>query len=183
MGRAAPQTGVQTHRRSDRGCLSGLRPAASGTLTFAAGETTQTIDVTVTGDAIDEPDETFTVTLRDPVNATLDTASKLGNGSDTNFMAVFALLPSSMHDKTPPHISGNQLWYALLQPQGTQIVKIELRPSATDEELISVWTRCGLVFYLNGNGEVKEKARADNSRCPPNTHLRKITLMPHNSEK
>ncbi len=49
--------------------------AASGTLTFAAGETTQTIDVAVTGDALDEADETFTVTLRDPVNARLTTAT------------------------------------------------------------------------------------------------------------
>ena len=37
-----------------------------GTLTFAASETSQTIDVTVTGDALDEPDETVRIWLNHP---------------------------------------------------------------------------------------------------------------------
>lgn len=37
--------------------------AAAGTLSFAAGETTKTIDVTINGDAVDEPNETFFVNL------------------------------------------------------------------------------------------------------------------------
>ena len=45
--------------------------AGNGTLTFSPGETSKTFDVAVTGDTIDEPDETFTVTLSDPSNATL----------------------------------------------------------------------------------------------------------------
>jgi len=36
---------------------------ASGTLTFAEGETTKTIEVTVNGDTDIEDDETFTVNL------------------------------------------------------------------------------------------------------------------------
>ncbi len=43
--------------------------ARSGTLTFAPGETTKTVDVPVTQDLLDEADETFTVELSDPVNA------------------------------------------------------------------------------------------------------------------
>ncbi len=43
----------------------------AGTLTFAPGETTKTITVTVAGDAVHENDETFTVDLSNPVNATL----------------------------------------------------------------------------------------------------------------
>ena len=39
---------------------------AGGTLTFAASETSQTIDVTVTGDALDEPDETVRISLNHP---------------------------------------------------------------------------------------------------------------------
>ena len=38
--------------------------ASSGTLTFAAGEVTKTISVSVAGDTVDEPDETFAVNLR-----------------------------------------------------------------------------------------------------------------------
>jgi predicted extracellular nuclease len=45
--------------------------AASGALTFAAGgPATQTINVTVHGDATVEPNETFSVTLATPVNTT-----------------------------------------------------------------------------------------------------------------
>src|SRR5207247_960173 len=43
--------------------------AASGTLTFNPGETTQTISVTVLGDRLDEKDETFYVRLSNPTGA------------------------------------------------------------------------------------------------------------------
>ncbi|TWT49574.1 Calx-beta domain protein [Rubripirellula amarantea] len=48
----------------------------SGTITFAAGETTQTITVNVTGDTTIEPDETFTVTLTNPPSDTDLTTSE-----------------------------------------------------------------------------------------------------------
>ena len=44
---------------------------ATGTLVIPAGATTGMIDVTVNGDALAEPDETFTVTLSAPVDATI----------------------------------------------------------------------------------------------------------------
>ncbi len=54
----------------------------AGTLTFAPGTTSQTIAVTVTGDATDEANETVVVTLSAPVNATL--AAAAGTGTVTN---------------------------------------------------------------------------------------------------
>ncbi len=45
--------------------------AASGTLTFAPGVLSQPIDITINGDTLDEPNETFVVNLSSPVNATL----------------------------------------------------------------------------------------------------------------
>lgn len=45
-----------------------------GTLTFAPGETTRPLPVTITGDDLVEPDETFTVHLSSAVNATIDDA-------------------------------------------------------------------------------------------------------------
>jgi Ca2+-binding RTX toxin-like protein len=45
--------------------------AATGVVTFAPGETTKTIAVTVIGDTVVEPDETFRVLLRSVVGATL----------------------------------------------------------------------------------------------------------------
>lgn len=43
----------------------------TGTLTFAPGETSKSFTVIVTGDTIQEPDETVTVHLHNPTNATL----------------------------------------------------------------------------------------------------------------
>ena len=53
-----------------------------GTLTFAAGTTSQTFNVSVTGDTTDEANETVVVTLSSPTNATISTAN--GTGMITN---------------------------------------------------------------------------------------------------
>jgi hypothetical protein len=52
--------------------------ANSGVVTFAPGQTTRTITVSVTGDTTVEPDETFFVNLTAPVNATIATAQGTG---------------------------------------------------------------------------------------------------------
>jgi hypothetical protein len=52
--------------------------AASGTATFAAGQASRTVAVTVVGDVAAEADETFTVRLSDPVHLRLVDASGLG---------------------------------------------------------------------------------------------------------
>src|SRR5438552_650432 len=48
--------------------------AASGTLTFAPGESSQTINVLINGDTINEPDEMAFVNLSSPSNATIGKA-------------------------------------------------------------------------------------------------------------
>ena len=48
---------------------------ASGVVTFAPGETTRSVTVTVIGDSLDEADETFSLEFADPVNATLPAGS------------------------------------------------------------------------------------------------------------
>ena len=57
---------------SNGSAIAGLDyTAASGRVTFAPGVTTQTINLSITGDLIDETDETFDVTLATPANATI----------------------------------------------------------------------------------------------------------------
>ena len=52
--------------------------STSGTLTFDPRETTKTITVRVRGDSTYEPNETFTVTLSNPTNATIADGSAIG---------------------------------------------------------------------------------------------------------
>ena len=56
--------------------------ATSGTLTFAPGETSRTVAIIVNSDATAEAKETFTVTLSNPLGATLTDASGAGSITD-----------------------------------------------------------------------------------------------------
>jgi len=77
----------------------------SGTVSFAPGEITKTIFVEVAGDTVVEPDETFTVTLFNPVNASIGNATVIGviRNDDTN-LSIFpesADKPQSSSGVTP----------------------------------------------------------------------------------
>ncbi|HEV8139182.1 MAG TPA: Calx-beta domain-containing protein, partial [Pyrinomonadaceae bacterium] len=56
----------------------------SGTLTFTPGQTVKTIDVPICGDTRDEPDETLTVTLDTPSNATIAAGQGTSDGTITD---------------------------------------------------------------------------------------------------
>ena len=73
--------------------------AASGTLTFVAGDTAETISVTLTDDSSSEGDETFQVTLSSPRNATLADATATGTIADDDEVPtalVLSLDPDSV---------------------------------------------------------------------------------------
>lgn len=90
--------------------------ASSNTLTFTPGDTSETITVNITNDGMDEPDETFTVTLSSPTNATIaaaqgtatitdndaapafsisDVSFSEGNSGDTNFVFTVSVVGTS----------------------------------------------------------------------------------------
>lgn len=72
-------TTVQYSTANDTGLISdGDYQAASGTLSFAPGETSKTFTVLANGDAKNELDETFFVNLSNPTGATLGDAQGLG---------------------------------------------------------------------------------------------------------
>ncbi|MFM5960024.1 MAG: Calx-beta domain-containing protein, partial [Dolichospermum sp.] len=70
-------TGSGTSAANATDFVGGVLP--SGTVIFAAGETSKVITVDVQGDTTVEPNEDFTVTLSNPTNgATITTATAIG---------------------------------------------------------------------------------------------------------
>ncbi|HEX8151439.1 MAG TPA: Calx-beta domain-containing protein [Pyrinomonadaceae bacterium] len=61
---------------------SDFTPVPAVTLTFSPGERTKTVGVTVLGDTLDEPDETFNVGLSSPTNATISDGTGVGTIKD-----------------------------------------------------------------------------------------------------
>ena len=69
--------------------------AASGTVTFTPGQTSQPVSITVNGDTLEEPNETFFVNLTNPTNATISDNQGVGliNNND-----ILATLPSGFNE-------------------------------------------------------------------------------------
>ena len=84
LSAASSQTVTVNYATADGSAKVATRDyaAVSGTLTFAPGQTTQTIAVPVIGDKRKEKDETFFVNLSGPSNATI--ADGQGRGTITN---------------------------------------------------------------------------------------------------
>ena len=73
---------------------------ASGKLTFAIGETTKTINVEVLDDDLNETDETFTVSLNRPNNATYGRSTGTGTIEDDDEGTVVTIHPMSTYGGT-----------------------------------------------------------------------------------
>ena len=65
--------------------------ADSGTVDFAAGVTAGTIEVDINDDAIDEPNETFTVTLSSPSFLTIGTGVATGTITDNDATPIISI--------------------------------------------------------------------------------------------
>ena len=83
----------------------------SGQLTFAAGQTKQTLEVTIVDDAVDEAEEeTFTVTLSNAVNVDLGVASATGTITDNDLPDVtvsFGAAAYSVAEGSSGHSEGH----------------------------------------------------------------------------
>ena len=80
---ASGETVTVDYATADGTALAGSDyTAASGTLTFAAGDTSKTIDVLVTDDSLGEGDEDFTVTLSSAANAGMSNGEATGTITD-----------------------------------------------------------------------------------------------------
>jgi hypothetical protein len=84
--------------------------ATSGTLTFNPGDLAKPVSVTINGDQTFEPDETFTVNLTNPVNATVSKAQ--GTGTIQN------------DDAQGGNISFSQSSYSVNENAGSLIITV-----------------------------------------------------------
>lgn len=76
---SSSQTVSVTYATADGTATAGSDYQATGaTLTYTAGQTSKTINVTVSGDPVGEPDENFFVNLTNPTNASIADGQGLG---------------------------------------------------------------------------------------------------------
>ena len=76
----------------------------TGTLTFAANQTTKTISVPLLNDNLNEPEETFILTLSNPINATLSNSQAVTTISDTLTANITTTLSAQVENLT---LTGN----------------------------------------------------------------------------
>ncbi len=85
LSNASGQTVSVAYATADGSAVAGADyTSASGTLEFTPGQLTRTIIVPVTGDLLDEIDESFTVTLTNPTNASITDGIGLGTIADND---------------------------------------------------------------------------------------------------
>ncbi len=116
---------------------------ASGTVTIAAGRSSATLNVAITGDTVVEPDETFFVNLSSPVNAVIGDAQAVGtitnDDSAPSSVPVFNSLPGAgavaYLDMDGQVVSGTQ-WAG-----GATITARGIVGTLTNEQMLEVCRR------------------------------------------
>ncbi len=103
--------------------------AASGTVTFGANETSKTVSVATTDDSVDEENETFTLTLSNPANATLGDANATGTIVDDDESPP---LTASFEDMPASHDGENAFTFGLTFSEHFPISYKTLRDHAFD---------------------------------------------------
>ena len=103
--------------------------AASGTMTFAANERSRTVSVATTDDTDDEGNETFTLTLSSPANATLGDGTATGTilDNDDNVVALTAAF-----DSVPASHTGEPFTFKLTFSEEFPLSYKTLRDEAFD---------------------------------------------------
>jgi ELWxxDGT repeat protein len=119
--------------------------AASGTLTFAAGETVKTIDVRVRGDVLPENNETFFVTLRNTNGAGLIKAEGAGIIDDDDQTADLGIVPQFESNSTTLN---NFVKVSNAGPRAA--TDVTLRMTATPSYSTQRCTACPIPQIANG---------------------------------
>jgi uncharacterized repeat protein (TIGR01451 family)/CSLREA domain-containing protein len=102
----------------------------SGTITFNPLVTSQPLAVQVIGDVLDEANETFTVTLTNPANATLGTATGTGTIVDDDGAATLTISDVSLAEGNAG--TTNFIFNVTLAPSSGQIVTVDYATAPID---------------------------------------------------
>lgn len=118
--------------------------SASGTLTFAAGETLQSVSITLTDDTIDENDEDFIFTLSNAVEATILTGTAIATIVDDELPAA------------APRISISDL--TLIEESGAAVLSVSLDVITTETVTVDFLTAGGTAIagedFLHQSGTI-----------------------------
>ena len=139
--------------------------AASGTLTFRAGDTSKTISVSTTDDSRDESNETFTVQLSGAAGATISDASATGTINDNdNTVPSLSIADASATE-------GQTLSFAVtLSPAATSTVTVSYRTSNGTASSSSDYTSASgtLTFRAGDTSKTISVRTTDDSRDESN---------------
>ena len=182
LSAASGRTVSVTASTSDGSALAGSDyTAASASLTFAPGVTSQPFVVAVSGDAAEEGDESFTVTLGAPANASLDVLSASG----------------TILDDDAPAAQQGALQFALANAtvaEGTTATVLVRRSGGSDGAVSVAWTTAdgsasapadyaagsGVLAWADGDGADKSftVALADDAVVEGNETLQLLLSAP-----
>ncbi|MFN6004196.1 MAG: Calx-beta domain-containing protein, partial [Dolichospermum sp.] len=102
LSQASNQTVSVNYATANGTATAGLDyTATNGTLTFAPGATSQVINIPILNDSLNEADETFTLTLSSPTNASLGAVTTVTTTiTDTLTASVTTTLPANVENLT-----------------------------------------------------------------------------------
>ena len=102
LSQASNQTVSLNYATTNGTATAGLDyTATNGTLTFAPGATSQVINIPILNDSLNEADETFTLTLSSPTNASFGTLTTVTTTiTDTLTASVTTTLPANVENLT-----------------------------------------------------------------------------------
>ena len=123
--------------------------AASGTLTFSPGETARTIPVGVVSDTAVEPNETLTMTISGPVNATIGRGA--ATGTITNDDTAAQVTPGEYKGATR---IGNYVFFSVLPSRAVTRFRVNDLPQRCGGMRTTGGEDLGdSVYVINKNGK------------------------------
>jgi WD40 repeat protein len=110
---SASQVSVNYTTANGTATAGGDYVQSSGTLIFAPGETTKTVDVSVVDDLVDEPTESFQLNLSNAVNATIADSQGIGTNLDneTKFYVVDSASTSTQTFEYGSGGTSEEIWF------------------------------------------------------------------------